>query len=101
VNRKFDRVKASYQEVYNDMLQYIFTVTGLYTINMKIKCKSNKFNEFNRYGSDEKNSTLVIVWCSSILTESGNTFYEVLCDDGIIRKFVSERFYQYQIIENK
>jgi hypothetical protein len=21
---------------------------------MKIKCKSNKFNEFNRYGSDEK-----------------------------------------------
>jgi hypothetical protein len=60
VNRKFDRVKASYQEVYNDMLQYIFTVTGLYTINMKIKCKSNKFNEFNRYGSDEKNSTLVI-----------------------------------------
>jgi hypothetical protein len=38
---------------------------------------------------------------SSILTESGNTFYEVLCDDGIIRKFVSERFYQYQIIENK
>jgi hypothetical protein len=33
VNRKFDRVvKASYQEVYNDMLQYIFTeVTGLYT----------------------------------------------------------------------
>jgi hypothetical protein len=25
-------VKASYQEVYNDMLQYIFTeVTGLYT----------------------------------------------------------------------
>jgi hypothetical protein len=32
VNRKFDRVvKASYQEVYNDMLQYIFEVTGLYT----------------------------------------------------------------------
>jgi hypothetical protein len=62
---------------------------------MKIKCKSNKFNEFNRYGSDEKiqltigNRYDVI---SSILTESGNTFYEVLCDDGIIRKFVSERF---------
>jgi hypothetical protein len=98
-------VKASYQEVYNDMLQYIFTeVDFILNYNMKIKCKSNKFNEFNRYGSDEKiqltigNRYDVI---SSILTESGNTFYEVLCDDGIIRKFVSERFYQYQIIENK
>jgi hypothetical protein len=49
-------VKASYQEVYNDMLQYIFTeVTDfILNYNMKIKCKSNKFNEFNRYGSDEK-----------------------------------------------
>jgi hypothetical protein len=47
-------VKASYQE-------FIFTeVTGLYTkLYMKIKCKSNKFNEFNRYGSDEKNSTTI------------------------------------------
>jgi hypothetical protein len=51
VNRKFDRVvKASYQEVYND-IQYIFTeVTDfILNYNMKIKCKSNKFNEFNRY----------------------------------------------------
>tara|TARA_R110000782_G_scaffold248218_1_gene335139 strand:- start:28 stop:225 length:198 start_codon:yes stop_codon:yes gene_type:complete len=29
---------------------------------------------------------------SSFLTESGNTFYEVLSDDGIVREFVSERF---------
>jgi hypothetical protein len=33
------------------MLQYIFTeVTDfILNYNMKIKCKSNKFNEFNRY----------------------------------------------------
>jgi hypothetical protein len=61
---------------------------------MKLTCKSNKFNEFNMY-SDERiqltigNSYDVI---SSVFSESGNTFYKVLSDDGIVRDFVSERF---------
>jgi hypothetical protein len=36
---------------YNIYLQWLDFILNY---NMKIKCKSNKFNEFNRYGSDEK-----------------------------------------------
>jgi phosphatidate phosphatase PAH1 len=61
---------------------------------MKLTCKNNKFNEFDLYSDRKIELTIGNRYdvISSFLTESGNTFYEVLSDDGIVREFVSERF---------